>query len=157
MEKYEMKPKRLAEKAGISQNIMTRIRRGQYISLESVEAICRALGCCIADILEFTESCEPDREHDDRIGRKIDFSGQNSLSERDLFQETINSCNIRLEKGDCLERMNDIEDESIDMILCDLPFGTTANEWDKRVPMEPLWDHYIRIIKPTAARPDHSH
>jgi site-specific DNA-methyltransferase (adenine-specific)/modification methylase len=49
--------------------------------------------------------------------------------------------------GDCLEVMKDINDKSIDMILCDLPYGTTACKWDIIIPFEPLWEQYKRIIK----------
>ena len=55
--------------------------------------------------------------------------------------------NIQLFKGDCLEIMKDIKDKSIDMILCDLPYGTTACKWDVIIPFEPLWEQYKRIIK----------
>uniref|UniRef100_A0A6H1ZIH7 Putative methyltransferase n=1 Tax=viral metagenome TaxID=1070528 RepID=A0A6H1ZIH7_9ZZZZ len=54
-------------------------------------------------------------------------------------------------KGDCLEVMKDIPDKSIDMILCDLPYGTTACKWDTIIPFEPLWDQYKRIIKDNGA------
>jgi site-specific DNA-methyltransferase (adenine-specific) len=50
---------------------------------------------------------------------------------------------------DCLIGMKDIPDKSIDMILCDLPYGTTSNKWDAVIPFEPLWRQYNRIIKPT--------
>jgi len=46
-----------------------------------------------------------------------------------------------------LEKMHDITDKSIDMILCDLPYGTTRCAWDAIIPFEPLWKHYTRIIK----------
>jgi DNA modification methylase len=49
--------------------------------------------------------------------------------------------------NDCLEEMNKISDKSIDMILCDLPYGTTACSWDNVIPFEPLWSQYNRIIK----------
>jgi site-specific DNA-methyltransferase (adenine-specific) len=52
-----------------------------------------------------------------------------------------------LRHGDCLEVMKDIPDKSIDMILCDLPYGTTACYWDTIIPFEPLWQHYERLIK----------
>lgn len=58
---------------------------------------------------------------------------------------------IWLMKGDCLERMKEIPDESVDMILCDLPYGTTACKWDSVIPFEPLWEQYRRVAKPTAA------
>ena len=47
--------------------------------------------------------------------------------------------------------MSDIDDKSIDMILCDLPYGTTACKWDTVIPFEPLWAHYKRIIKDNGA------
>ena len=53
--------------------------------------------------------------------------------------------------GDCLERMKEIPDGSIDMILCDPPFGTTACKWDNIIPFEPLWEQYKRIIKDNGA------
>lgn len=49
--------------------------------------------------------------------------------------------------GDCLEIMPYMPDNSIDMILCDLPYGTTACKWDSVIPFEPLWEQYERIIK----------
>ena len=49
--------------------------------------------------------------------------------------------------GDCLEVMKLIDDKSIDMILCDLPYGTTACKWDIVIPFEPLWEQYKQIIK----------
>lgn len=59
--------------------------------------------------------------------------------------------NVQLYKGDCLEVMKDIPDKSIDMILCDLPYGTTACKWDTIIPFEPLWEQYNRIIKDNGA------
>lgn len=56
-----------------------------------------------------------------------------------------------IHNGDCLELMHQIDDKSIDMILCDLPYGTTACKWDKVIPFEPLWAHYKRIIKDNGA------
>ena len=52
---------------------------------------------------------------------------------------------------DCLVGMKRIPDKSIDMILCDLPYGTTANKWDEVIPFEPLWEQYERIIKDNGA------
>lgn len=53
--------------------------------------------------------------------------------------------------GDCLDVMKNIPDKSIDMILCDLPYGTTACSWDNIIPFEPLWKRYKRIIKDNGA------
>ena len=53
--------------------------------------------------------------------------------------------------GDCLEVMAQLPDASVDMILCDLPYGTTACKWDTVIPFEPLWTQYRRIAKRNAA------
>lgn len=53
--------------------------------------------------------------------------------------------------GDCLELMKQLPDNSVDMILCDLPYGTTQNKWDSVIPFEPLWEQYWRIAKSNAA------
>ena len=58
---------------------------------------------------------------------------------------------IDLYNGDCLEIMKNISDKSVDMILCDLPYGTTACKWDTAIPFEPLWEQYNRIIKNNGA------
>lgn len=57
----------------------------------------------------------------------------------------------RLYEGDCLEIMKTLPDECIDMILCDLPYGTTQNKWDSVIPLDALWSEYNRIIKPNGA------
>ena len=54
-------------------------------------------------------------------------------------------------QGDCLIEMKNISDKSIDMVLCDLPYGTTACKWDTIIPFEPLWEQYKRIIKDNGA------
>lgn len=58
---------------------------------------------------------------------------------------------IELKKGDCLELMKEIPDKSVDMILCDLPYGTTACSWDVIIPFDKLWEQYERIIKDNGA------
>ena len=58
---------------------------------------------------------------------------------------------FKLFKGDCLEIMKDIPDKSVDMILCDLPYGTTKNKWDSIISLDKLWEHYNRIIKDNGA------
>lgn len=54
----------------------------------------------------------------------------------------------KIYQGNCLEVMKDIDSESVDAIICDLPYNTTSNEWDVLIPFEPLWEQYNRIIKP---------
>lgn len=58
---------------------------------------------------------------------------------------------IDLQQGDCLELMKDIPDGSVDMILCDLPYGTTQNKWDTAIPLYKLWKEYHRIVKKNGA------
>lgn len=65
----------------------------------------------------------------------------------DKLKNVIN----QLFEGDCLEYMNLIPDESIDMILCDLPYGMTQNKWDSYISLDELWKQYNRIIKPNGA------
>jgi site-specific DNA-methyltransferase (adenine-specific) len=57
----------------------------------------------------------------------------------------------KIHQGDCLDLMKQIEDKSVDMILCDLPYGTTACKWDTIITFEPLWEQYKRIIKDNGA------
>ena len=62
----------------------------------------------------------------------------------DFFNKIVN--------GNCLDLMNNIPDNTVDMVLCDLPYGTTArNDWDVVIPFEPLWNQYRRITKKNAA------
>ena len=59
--------------------------------------------------------------------------------------------NIDLRKGDCLELMKDLPDKSIDAIIADLPYGTTACKWDTIIPFDKLWEQYKRVIKDNGA------
>ncbi len=54
----------------------------------------------------------------------------------------------RLYQGDCLEVMKSLDDHSVDLVLCDLPYGTTQNKWDSVIPLDPLWEQYRRVVKP---------
>ena len=69
----------------------------------------------------------------------------------------IKTENTWLMFGNCLERMKEIPDGSVDMILCDLPYGTTQNKWDSIIPLDELWNQYERVctgaIVLTAAQP----
>lgn len=58
---------------------------------------------------------------------------------------------INLMQGDCLERMKEIPDGSVDAIICDPPYGTTACKWDSVIPFESMWEQLKRIIKPNGA------
>jgi len=58
---------------------------------------------------------------------------------------------MKLMQGDCLERMREIESGSVDMVMCDPPYGTTACKWDLIIPLEPMWEQLKRVIKPNGA------
>lgn len=58
---------------------------------------------------------------------------------------------FKLYKGDCLDLFKNIEDKSVDMILCDLPYEVTKNKKDIKIPFEPLWENYERVIKDNGA------
>ena len=58
---------------------------------------------------------------------------------------------MRLMMGDCLERMAEIEDGSVDLVLTDPPYGTTACKWDAVIPFEPMWGQVWRVLKPNGA------
>lgn len=57
----------------------------------------------------------------------------------------------RLFEGDCLNVLPKLPSSSVDMILCDLPYGTTQNGWDSLIPLQPLWEQYLRVIKERGA------
>lgn len=60
----------------------------------------------------------------------------------------VNHPRYTLFQGDCLERMSSIPAGSVDLVLCDLPYGCTENEWDKQLPLADLWKEYTRVCKP---------
>jgi site-specific DNA-methyltransferase (adenine-specific) len=62
-----------------------------------------------------------------------------------------NNFTNKIIKGDCLKLMKKIPDKSVDMILCDLPYGTTKNKWDSIIDLDELWEQYERIIKNNGA------
>ena len=59
----------------------------------------------------------------------------------------MDETNYTIQQGDCLELMDDLPDKSIDLICCDLPYGTTACSWDTIIPFDDMWNQYKRIIK----------
>lgn len=85
------------------------------------------------------------------IGRKIPVS----IFERKFEKLQISPSDIKesnhLIEGDCLEVLADLPDSSIDMVLCDLPYGTTQNKWDSPIDLNKLWTQYNRVVKPNGA------
>ena len=89
---------------------------------------------------------------------KLQESKTNTTTDKDVSTVAINevieydiedyvSDGVKLYHGDCLEKMSLIPDDSVDLILCDLPYGTTKCKWDTVINMDKLWEHYKRIIK----------
>lgn len=69
----------------------------------------------------------------------------------DLVFDTYTIGDTTVILGDCLDVMSAIDDKSVDLVLCDLPYGTTACKWDSIIPFEPLWEAYKRVLKPNGA------
>lgn len=74
--------------------------------------------------------------------------GENKMID---IKSKIYSMVNQLFEADCIDVMKAIPDESIDMVLCDLPYGMTQNQWDCYIPLEQLWEQYERIVKPNGA------
>ena len=68
-----------------------------------------------------------------------------------LFWPTYERGDVTLVNGDCLDVMRAIPDGSVDMVLCDLPYGTTACKWDSIIPFDALWANYRRVVKQNGA------
>ncbi len=77
--------------------------------------------------------------------KQVQINDQNGNSTKPLLSP------VRVFNGDCLEIMKSIPDGSVDMILCDLPYGTTACKWDSVIPFDLLWKEYERIITDNGA------
>lgn len=107
--------------------------QGQYISLEDLRKVNGIGNKTIERIKEQLLQNELDKNYVSKYDESI------KLDMNNIYQ------------GDCLELMNGIPDKSIDMILCDLPYGTTACSWDTIIPFDKLWKQYERIIKDNGA------
>ncbi|MCL2125228.1 MAG: site-specific DNA-methyltransferase [Oscillospiraceae bacterium] len=91
-------------------------------------------------------------DSDSKEQQQLSFFAPEAVVDRPLLAN-FNVCEMpeimnRVFEADCLEKMKDIHDHSIDMILCDLPYGMTQNAWDCYIPLDLLWEQYCRIIKP---------
>jgi len=86
-----------------------------------------------------------------KITKKIFFINKKPTNQYKMETNKYPFNKSKIIQGDCLEKMKLIPDGSIDMILADLPYGTTACKWDTIIPFEPLWEQYNRIIKDNGA------
>jgi len=84
-----------------------------------------------------------------KVDKKLKKENKNELME-EIEKETLDDYTdekIRLLYGDCLKRMKELVDDSVNLILCDLPYGTTKCKWDTKIDIKKLWEEYKRIIK----------
>ena len=88
----------------------------------------------VIDIIKYTEG-------EDKVYE------QNAHKQQSVSPKRLDDLINQVVEGDCLDVMKHIPSNSIDMILCDLPYGTTQNQWDSVIPLDKLWKHYERIIK----------
>ena len=113
----------------------------------------------IALLLEHSEEVEDSEEVDSNVSNTSNASNASESSENECKEsedpeELIVELEVdppRLLRGDCLIEMKTIETGSVDMILCDLPYGVTRNAWDVVIPFDALWAEYRRVIKDTGA------
>lgn len=73
------------------------------------------------------------------------------MADKDEIFFTLDGIVNSVYEGDCLEYMRRFPDNSIDMVMCDLPYGVTRNKWDSIIPLGELWKEYGRIVKDTGA------
>ena len=83
------------------------------------------------------------------MGGKLITKGEMTTSRPTITKPNVSRSTFY--QSDCLEEMSNIPDKSIDMILCDLPYGTTSCKWDMVIPFDKLWKQYERIIKDNGA------
>jgi site-specific DNA-methyltransferase (adenine-specific) len=83
--------------------------------------------------------------------KKNDKKIENEVIAVNQLPSSSNELNYNIINGDCLVEMKNITDKSVDMILCDLPYGMTKNSWDVIIPFDKLWCEYNRIIKDNGA------
>jgi len=82
-----------------------------------------------------------------KSGKQVQQLIRKEKQEKKVTRKRINDFINQVIEGDCLEVMKNIPAKTIDMILCDLPYGTTQNQWDSIIPLDQLWKHYERVIK----------
>jgi len=130
-------------------------RQRGYLSF-FIQYACLSLIC----ILSYAESSMKQNRKQGRQEEKtkLQFVGIPSVNAtRQSISRDIRSFINNVIAGDCLDILPHIPDGSLDMILCNLPFGTTQNTWDSPIDIHKLWQHYERIIKPNGAIVPNAH
>ena len=159
----------ITKETGISKTVLSRIENGKRLpTREQVELLCKFYKAeknkiivqWLSDklvyevkeedlALQAMQIAEEKIKYRTSSNEKINnfvFSLNGNIQKRNI-EDFLN----KVIQGDCLEVMQSIPDKSIDMILCDLPYGTTQNKWDSVINLEKLWEQYERIIKDNGA------
>lgn len=163
-ESLRITQKEMASKLGIDTPMYSRIERGERPAkreyLETISSTLHinhheATNLWLADqVIERLESEEQAGEVLEVVSRVLSHYKAEDEKEQPITvdihaQGDINDFLDRVIQGDCLQVLPSIPDKSIDMILCDLPYGTTQNKWDSIIDLNKLWAEYTRIIKDT--------
>ena len=99
------------------------------------------------ELIELITNTKKKNDKNDKNDKKI----ENEVIAVNQLPSSSNELNYNIINGDCLVEMKNITDKSVDMILCDLPYGMTKNSWDVVIPFDKLWCEYNRIIKDNGA------
>ena len=140
-------------------NIVCNIEEMDLIKLSKSELLakCEELGISkcksknkseLIDLINSKDQIENEKDSENEEDSENE-KDDNSIEEP--IQLEINKDNYNLINGDCLIVMKHIKEKSVDMILCDLPYGMTKNSWDVVIPFDELWREYNRIIKDNGA------
>lgn len=158
----------VTKKTGINKTLLSRIETGKRLpTREQLNSLCKYYKAKKNDIIIQWLSDKIVYEVQDEdlalpamlmAEEKIKFHTNGHYAENFVLQlnckekkSKINDFVNKVIQGDCLEVMQSIPDKAIDMILCDLPYGTTQNKWDSVIDLNKLWAEYERIIKDNGA------
>ena len=99
--------------------------------------------------LATTKSTKPKKKIKKKTKKQLKLEKQKKMDEalQNITSEEVLTENIKLYFGNCLEKMKLIPNDSVDLVLCDLPYGTTKCKWDTVIDITKLWDEYKRILK----------
>lgn len=168
-EKRDLFLEDVKQKTGINKTLLSRIENGKrlptkkqviqlsrFYNVGKEDLIVQWLSeKLIYEIREEESALEAIQVAEERI--KLGINNKNNRKKHVLkvknttIKKTIDELRNKVIRGDCLDVMQSIPDKSIDMILCDLPYGTTQNKWDSVIDLDKLWEQYNRIIKDRGA------
>jgi len=156
-ESLKITQKEMASKLGIDTPMYSRIERGERpAKREYLEILSTTLhinsheitNLWLADqIIEHLAHEEQAPEVLEVVSKTLEQNKHCSALENKSNIEPIENFLDKVIQGDCLRVLPHIPDKSVDMILCDLPYGTTQNKWDSIIDLDALWKQYMRIIK----------